>query len=61
MKTLKKNIIAGIGRALGMIMLYGALILLAKAMGLSFDLSTLPPTLEGEITQTAMKSIQNHE
>ncbi len=60
MKTLKKNIIAGIGRAIGMALLYSAILLTFKLLGFKLDLSTLPPTLEGEITQTAIDNLQDH-
>ncbi len=60
MKTFKKQVIAGIGRALGMVMLYSALWLTIKLLGFKLDLSTLPPTLEGEITQTAIDNLQDH-
>lgn len=49
MKAFKKAIIVGIGRAIGMIMLYSLLILTVKLLGITIDLSSLPPTLEGEI------------
>ena len=57
MKTFKKNVIAGMGRAVGLVLIYGLLVLTIKLLGLTINLSTLPPTLElaGEITETLTK------
>ena len=55
MKKFKNAVIVGMGRALGMILLYAALMLSLKLMGLKLDLSQAPPTITGEITKTIIK------
>ena len=52
MKVIKKNILAGVGRALGFIIVYATLALVLKGMGISIDINTYPPSIEGEILST---------
>ncbi len=52
MKTLKKNVIAGIGRAIGIGLVYGLISITLYASGIRIDLSKVPAELEGEIRTT---------
>lgn len=55
MKTIKKNILAGMGRAIGMLLVYGAIAAVLYSLGISINITHLPPTIEGEILQTLNK------
>ena len=52
MKNIKKNFIAGIGRALGILFVYCLLAIILHLLGIEIHLTELPPKIEGEIIET---------
>ena len=54
MKVLKKNIIAGIGRAIGFVIVYATIALVLKANGIELTVDKYPP-ITSEIVTTINK------